>query len=93
MISRKDLQVCILFHNKVEQTIEAIKSINDSHVSILVLNNNSSKRQLQTLKEYSLNKPEIKIYNSDSNLGVSRGRNFLIEKSNCLSSESCAHHC
>lgn len=81
MISRKDLQVCILFHNKVEQTIEAIKSINDSHVSILVLNNNSSKRQLQTLKEYSLNKPEIKIYNSDSNLGVSRGRNFLIEKS------------
>jgi len=82
MISNNDLQVCILFYNKVEQTIEAIKSLKDSNVPILILNNNSSKKQLQTLREYSLNVPQIKIFNSKTNLGVSKGRNFLIEKSN-----------
>lgn len=81
MSFKNDIQVCILFHNKVEQTIEAIESLKSSQIQILILNNHSSVNQSLSLNKYISNHPNIQIFNSDSNLGVSKGRNFLVKKS------------
>jgi len=86
MNSNFDITVCILFFNKVEQTIECINSFIPSNVNILVLDNNSDPKQYKLLLESVKSIKNVKIIHSDVNLGVGPGRNILINstKSNWL---------
>lgn len=80
MISEKDIAICVLFFEKPEQTIECVRSFLSSNSNIYLLNNNSSQLSTNLLKKFIDNYPQIKLYSSNKNLGVSRGRNFLINK-------------
>lgn len=70
--------ICILFFEKVQQTIECVQSFLPSKVPIYILNNNSSEESTKILKEFCKKHSQVKIFDSPQNLGVSGGRNFLI---------------
>lgn len=72
------IAVCILFFEKIEQTIECIKSFLASEVNIYILNNGSSNKSRNALGEFCKKYKQIKIFDSDKNLGVAVGRNYLI---------------
>lgn len=71
--------ICVLFFEKVDQTIECVQSFLPSGVPIYILNNNSSAESTQVLKDFCKDHPQVTIFDSDKNLGVSGGRNFLIQ--------------
>lgn len=71
------LAICILFYEKLEQTIECINSFLQSDVNIYVLNNGSSSLSRELLGKFCEKYRQIKIFNSDVNLGVGVGRNYL----------------
>lgn len=73
-----DLGVYILFYEKAEQTIECLRSCLQDTVNIYILNNNSSEKSSSVLHEFCRPYKNIKIFKSEENLGVARGRNFLI---------------
>jgi len=73
-----DLAVFILFYEKVDQTIECIKSFLPSCINIYILNNGSSVSGRLKLGNFCSQFRQIKIFDSDVNLGVSGGRNYLI---------------
>lgn len=75
------LAVCVLFYNKVDQTIECLSSFLASGVPLYVLNNNSDSEARATLGQFVSNHQQITIYDSPENLGVGRGRNYLINHS------------
>ena len=77
-VSSRNLAVCILFYEKLEQTIECIKSFLLSGVNIYILNNGSSPSARQALGQFCDNYKRIKIFDSNINLGVGVGRNYLI---------------
>jgi|GEM_PF-1640784 len=74
-----DLAVMMLFHEKVEQTIECIKSFLPAGKKIYVLNNGSSKESVSKLRSFCKDFNQVKILDSDKNLGVSVGRNYLLQ--------------
>ena len=76
--SNIDLAVCILFHEKLDQTIECIQSFLPSGVNIYVLNNGSSPSARQALERFCNDYKQITIFDSDHNLGVGVGRNYLV---------------
>ena len=78
MTNRIDLAVFILFHEKLQQTIECINSFLPSGVNIYILNNGSSKSSRQLLGKCCKKNKQIKIYDSEVNLGASGGRNYLL---------------
>lgn len=73
------LAICILFHEKVDQTVECIESFLNSEFDIYILNNGSSNSSRQALGNFCLNLSQVKIFDSDVNLGVAVGRNYLIQ--------------
>jgi MoaA/NifB/PqqE/SkfB family radical SAM enzyme/GT2 family glycosyltransferase len=77
-----DIGVYILFYEKVEQTIECIKSFLPFDIPIYVLNNGSSKNSRDELGEFSKKYHNIKIIDSEVNLGVGVGRNKMIHETN-----------
>jgi len=74
-----DLAVCILFYERPDQTIECIKSFLPSGVSIYVMNNGSSRSSRQVLGSFCENYRQVRILDSDVNLGVGPGRNYLVD--------------
>jgi len=72
------LAVCILFFERVEQTIECIKSFLLSNANIYILNNGSSNKSREALGKFCKKYKQIKIFDSDINLGVGVGRNYLV---------------
>lgn len=77
-IAGADLAVCILFYEKLEQTLECIQSFLPSAVNIYILNNGSSPSSRRTLGQFCANYKQIEIFDSDTNLGVGVGRNYLV---------------
>lgn len=77
-----NLAVCILFYEKLEQTIECIRSFLPSGVNIYILNNGSSLSARDALGEFCDNYKQIKIFDSGINLGVGVGRNYLVAHTN-----------
>ena len=77
--SSMDISICILFHEKADQTIKCIKSFLPSGVPIYILNNASSASSRDVLGKYCEKYSQITIFDSERNLGVAVGRNFLIE--------------
>jgi GT2 family glycosyltransferase len=75
------VDILILFFNKVDQTISCIESFLPSGQKIYVLNNGSDQQQLLKLRDRFANNYEVNIFDEGINLGVSGGRNYLIEKS------------
>ncbi len=75
------LAVCVLFYNKVDQTIECLTSFLAAGVPLYVLNNNSDAEARKTLADFAEKYKQITIYDSTENLGVGRGRNYLITHS------------
>lgn len=75
------LAVCVLFYNKVDQTIECLSSFLSSGVTLYVLNNDSDPEARAKLGQFASNHQQITIYDSPENLGVGRGRNYLIHHS------------
>lgn len=77
---RKCFAVLILFFEKARQTIECVKSFLPSGVRICILNNGSSERNSRAVERFCALFDQITLFRSDVNLGVSAGRNLLIEK-------------
>ncbi len=74
-----EIDIIILFFNKVDQTISCIKSFLPSGQNIYVLNNGSDPSQLMRLQQIFLGNEKVKLMDGGRNLGVSGGRNFLIQ--------------
>ncbi len=73
-----NLAACILFYERLKQTIECINSLLPSGVNIYVLNNGSSSSSRKSLTDVYSKLKQIKIFDSDINLGPGGGRNYLI---------------
>lgn len=77
--SNLDLAICVLFYEKVNQTIKCVKSFLPSGVPIYILNNASSASSREVLGKYCEKYSQVTIFDSEKNLGVAVGRNYLIE--------------
>lgn len=75
---KADVAAFILFYEKLNQTIECIQSVLSSGISIYILNNGSTASSVNALKKYCKKYDSITIFDSDKNLGVAGGRNFLL---------------
>ncbi|MFN4285596.1 MAG: glycosyltransferase family 2 protein [Lacibacter sp.] len=73
------VDILILFYNKVEQTISCINSFLPSGQQIYVLNNGSDPAQLKKLQLTFDGNERVHILDAGKNLGVSGGRNYLIQ--------------
>lgn len=73
------VDILILFFNKIDQTISCINSFLPSGQHIYVLNNGSGEEQLKKLQQYFQGNQQVHLLDAGKNLGVSGGRNFLIE--------------
>jgi GT2 family glycosyltransferase len=69
--------IAIIFFEKLNQTIDCIKSVLDSEYTIYVLNNNSSKKSFRSLRNEFKGFNQICYIDSKENLGPARGRNLL----------------
>jgi len=73
-----NLAVCVLFFEKVDQTIKCVTSLLSSGANIYVLNNNSSQESVEKAQNFCRNYSQISLLHADKNLGISGGRNYLI---------------
>lgn len=80
MDTRQHFAVLILFFEKARQTIACVKSFLPSGVRIYILDNGSSERAANAVERFCAPHAQVAMFRSDVNLGVSGGRNFLIEK-------------
>ncbi len=74
---KMNISIAILFGGKLDQTIECINSLKGYHFDILA--NGVSKEELDKLKNH-VAKLDAEVYESPNNLGVAKGRNYLIKK-------------
>jgi len=72
------VDILILFFNKVDQTISCVNSFLSSGQNIYVLNNGSDSEQLKKIQHVFKYEKNVFILDAGKNLGVSGGRNFLI---------------
>ena len=72
-----NIVVCILFYEKVDQTIECIQSFLPSEIPIIVCNNGSSSASRQKLIGFIGAYPRVQLIEPGFNLGVSAGRNYI----------------
>lgn len=77
---KASISVCILFYNKIDQTIECIESFTPSRIPIYVLNNASTPENRESLEILNKKYKQLTIIDSEINLGVSKGRNRLIRE-------------
>lgn len=73
------VDIFILFFNKVDQTISCVNSFLPSGQHVYVLNNGSDEQQLKKLQQSFQENNRVHILDAGKNLGVSGGRNFLIQ--------------
>jgi len=74
------LAIAIIFFEKVNQTIDCIKSVANAPIKIYILNNNSSSESFHFLQAETNHFNNIIFIDSKENLGPARGRNFLISQ-------------
>lgn len=75
-----NITFCILVCEKIEVTLACLKSILTSRCEINLLNNNSSQYTTSLLKEFISKYKQITYFEVGKNLGVAKGRNYLIKK-------------
>jgi GT2 family glycosyltransferase len=74
------IAVLVLFFNKLNQTMDCIRSFIPSGQMIYVLNNGSSEDQWLNLQQTFAAHSNVKYYNAGRNLGATGGRNYLIQQ-------------
>jgi GT2 family glycosyltransferase len=75
--------ICLLTHNRADQLEKTLRNIDNEfgdNLNILVLNNGSSDGTRDLLDEKYSSKSYYKLFHSQDNLGVARGREFLWRK-------------
>lgn len=77
---RPSISVCLLFFEKVNQTLECIQGFLPSNIPIYLLDNGSSYESSKEMINYIKNYPQVKYKKNSKNLGISKGRNELIKK-------------
>lgn len=82
------LSILIITYNRLEDTLLLLKNLLlqqdfDTAVHEILLLNNNSTDDYSDLERFISHHPQLKVkyYNHHENLGVARGRNFLIPKS------------
>lgn len=75
----KSLAICILFYEKIEQTLECVQSLLPAGVPVVVLNNGSSAESRKRFAAFCADYPQVHLLDVPTNLGVSGGRNYLIQ--------------
>lgn len=75
---RNELTVCILFFNKLDQTIECIRSVLGAGVRVHVLDNGSDVEAAASLRRTFAANALVTILDAGGNRGVSGGRNLQI---------------
>ncbi len=76
---KEAIAITVLFYNKIKQTIDCINSFLPSGQKIYVLNNGSDLTQWTSLQKIYADEKNVELLNAGSNLGVSGGRNYLIQ--------------
>ncbi|MBJ6751456.1 glycosyltransferase [Geomonas anaerohicana] len=77
-MSQPLVAACVLFYEKVEQTIHCVTSLLPAGIPVLVLNNGSSAAAVETFAAWAAAHPQVQLLHAERNLGVSAGRNRLI---------------
>ncbi len=77
--SNLSIAIFILFHEKVDQTIESINSFLPFGIPIYILNNGSSQQSTTRLLVHIQDFKNVIMFDAEQNLGVGVGRNYLIE--------------
>jgi GT2 family glycosyltransferase len=77
-VLREDLIVCMLFFNKVEQTIESAESFVRAGIAVHLLDNGSTPEAAARLRAHFETCTLVTILDAGSNKGVSGGRNQQI---------------
>jgi GT2 family glycosyltransferase len=78
-MQENNIGVAILFYNKLHQTIDSVNSFLPSGLPIYILNNGSDPGQWDKLKQEFSHSNAVDFLDAGANLGVSGGRNFLIQ--------------
>lgn len=78
--SNSRIAVLILFFERPEQTIACVKSFLPADVSIYVWNNGSGAAATKEVHDFCAPYKRVTIWDSSRNLGVSGGRNALIQR-------------
>lgn len=79
-MSAPNVVACILFHERLAQTIQCVQSLLSANAPIVVLNNGSSAASRDRFAAWSANHPQVKLLDAPVNLGVSGGRNLLLRE-------------
>lgn len=77
-LGRYSLGVCIVFFERLDQTLECLRSFLPSNVPVYVLNNGSSRFSTETFASFCSEYEQLKVYDFEVNLGVNVGKNKLI---------------
>lgn len=77
---KNQIAILILFYNKLEETIACIESFLPSYQPVYVLNNGSDARLWKRLQAQFGCISQVTFLHSDVNLGISAGRNLLIQR-------------
>lgn len=85
-----NISILIITYNRPEDTLALLENLNTqvelgSHVGEILLLNNHSNTSYHTVTDYLQQHPELPVLyiNHTENLGVARGRNFLIKRAKC----------
>lgn len=82
MTTHPDLEVCVIFFNKAEQTIECLASLRDARVSTVVLDNGSAPAARDAVLRATAAFERVRFVDAGENLGCARGRNRLLAETN-----------
>ena len=74
----RDVVVCVLFFNRLEQTLECIRSFLPSGVAVHVLDNGSEPASARAMAEALRPHPQVRLRSAGGNRGVSGGRNLQL---------------
>lgn len=72
---KENLVVCMLFYNKLEQTIESIESFLSAGVRVNLMDNGSEESAALQMRAHFASNPLVEIVDAGCNAGVSGGRN------------------
>lgn len=75
---KENLVVCMLFFNKLEQTIESAESFLRAGVRLNILDNGSAPEAAQHMRMHFADNQRVRVMDAQRNRGVSGGRNMQI---------------
>lgn len=77
---RENTVVCMLFFNKLEQTIESAETFLHAGVRLNLLDNGSAPAAAAQMREHFAGNPRVRVVDAQRNRGVSGGRNMQLSE-------------